>query len=126
MLEVLATAAIMAIVLPIAMYGISLCMHTASNARHESEAATLADGKLQELAALAQLPQASSGNTAGDFGDDFPGYKWQCTTTQMDLNMEQLDVRVTWVARNQEHGVDVSTWVYLASAAATSTTGAGQ
>jgi general secretion pathway protein I len=112
LVEVLATIALIAIVLPVAMYGIQLCLQTASTARHEAEAATLAQGKVQELTALAAVPQSVSLNESGDFAPDFPDYKWQSMTTDLDTNLQQLDVRVTWVARNQERDLTVSTWVY--------------
>ncbi|HZZ42467.1 MAG TPA: type II secretion system protein [Tepidisphaeraceae bacterium] len=124
LVEVLATIALIAIVLPVAMYGISLCVQTAGRAKRQAEAATLAEGKLQELSAMAQLPQvAASGNDSGDFGADFPDYKWQSTVTTMDLSMEQIDVRVMWTARNQQQDLTVSTWVFLNSGATTGGTG---
>jgi prepilin-type N-terminal cleavage/methylation domain-containing protein len=115
LVEVLATVALIAIVLPVAMYGIQLCMQTASAARRQAEAATLAQSKLQELTAMAAVPQFSAGNESGDFAPDFPDYKWQATTTDIDTNLQQLDVRVSWVARNQERDLTVSTWVYRAA-----------
>lgn len=115
LVEVLATVALIAIVLPVAMYGIQLCLQTASSARRQAEAATLAQSKLQELTAMAAVPQVSEGNQSGDFAPDFPDYKWQSTTTDIDTNLEQLDVRITWVARNQERDLTVSTWVYRAA-----------
>lgn len=115
LVEVLATVALIAIVLPVAMYGIQLCMQTASAARRQAEAATLAQSKLQELTAMAAVPTAAVGNQSGDFSPDFPDYKWQATTSDIDTNLEQLDVRVSWVARNQERELTVSTWVYQAA-----------
>src|SRR4051812_32907857 len=54
LVEVLATVAFIAIVLPVAMQGISLSVRTAGNARKQAEAAILAQSKLDEtLAALA-------------------------------------------------------------------------
>src|SRR4051794_29563395 len=62
LVEVLATIALIAIVLPVAMYGIQLCLQTSSAAKRQAEAATLAEGKLQELVAAEQGMQASGGN----------------------------------------------------------------
>src|SRR3954465_11642520 len=62
LVEVLATIALIAIVLPVAMYGIQLCLQTSSMAKRQAEAATLAEGKLQELVAEAQGMQAGGGN----------------------------------------------------------------
>jgi prepilin-type N-terminal cleavage/methylation domain-containing protein len=113
LVEVLTTVALMAIILPVAMYGLQISLEAGTVARRRAEAATLAQGKLQELAATAMGMQSSGGsNEGGEFGEEYPGYRWDSTMTQIDLNMVQLDVRVTWVQRNQERSVGVSTWVY--------------
>jgi prepilin-type N-terminal cleavage/methylation domain-containing protein len=112
LVEVLATVALIAIVLPVALYGVQLSLQMSSTARHQAEAATLAQSKLQELTAeLAAATQVSMGNESGDFAPDFPNYRWQSTATMLDTNLEQLDVRVSWMSRNQERNLTVSTWV---------------
>src|SRR4051812_36551163 len=53
LVEVLTAATLMAIVLPVAMYGVSVSLAASTMARRQAEAATLAEGKLEELAAAA-------------------------------------------------------------------------
>ncbi|HWB53491.1 MAG TPA: type II secretion system protein [Tepidisphaeraceae bacterium] len=110
LIEALTTMIIMAIILPVAMHGISLTLEAAELAKRTSLAATLADGKLNELAASTQL--VNSGTTTGDFSPDYPTYQWQATTTSLALGLEQIDVRVTWTGRDGQRSVTVSTVVY--------------
>ena len=50
LIEVLATMLLLGIVLPVAMRGVSVALSAAGTARHLSEAAVLAEAKLNELA----------------------------------------------------------------------------
>jgi general secretion pathway protein I len=116
LIEVLATMLLIAIVLPAAMQGISLAARTASNARRRSEAAMLAHEKIDELIATVQW---NGGILSGDFSAmGWPDYKWQASTngwTQdtTGLNLQELDVQVTWTANGDPHSIQVSSLVYV-------------
>src|SRR5260370_36095537 len=72
LVEVLAALMLLAIVLPVAMRGISMATALASSAKHRDEAAVLAKSKLDELVAThAWQSQALSGNF-----DFRPEYRW--------------------------------------------------
>jgi prepilin-type N-terminal cleavage/methylation domain-containing protein len=107
--EVLAAMTIAAIVLPLAMEGISLALTLGADARHRSEASTLARAKLDELVATGTW---QSGQQAGDFGTDWPNYHW---SAQMGIwnntSLSQLDVEVTWMTRQKQHSITMSTLV---------------
>ncbi len=121
LVEVLATMAIMSIVLPVAMKGIALCSNTASTVRRRSEAGALAEAKLNELIATAQW---QSGILAGDFGTDWPDYSWKAevqtwtpsnsTDNGYGNTVSELAVHITWVSRGAERSVTLSTLVYVA------------
>ena len=85
LLEVMVALAVMSIVLVSVyrMHSQSLTMNTA--ARFYTEAPMLAQGKLAELEALSAsgFPEDS-----GDFGEQFPGYGWKASLT--DVNSEIL------------------------------------
>ena len=109
---------LMALVLPAVNLGIAAATHTADLARHRTEASGLAQSKLSELITSAQTQQLQS--SGGDFGSDWPNYSWksnvqnwaggnQTTNTQTTV-MQQLDVSVSWSAKDS---VTVSTLVYL-------------
>src|SRR5947209_4673020 len=77
LIEVLAALMLVAIVLPVAMRGVSVATAAASAARHRNEAAALAQSKLDELLANMQTQQTQmSSSMSGDFGGDWPEYQW--------------------------------------------------
>lgn len=77
LIEVLAALMLVAIVLPVAMRGVTVATAAASAARHRNEAAALAQSKMDELLASMQaLQQQTNTNMSGDFGEDWPDYQW--------------------------------------------------
>src|SRR5688572_32500658 len=90
--EVLVTLLFLAIVLPVAMRGVSLSMAAASNARHMREATSLAQSKLAELTTIT-FP---SGTQSGDFSPEYPDYRWSCQVSSTNYGVNQLDLRVSW------------------------------
>ena len=110
LVEVLATIVMMAIVLPAAMQGISLCASTAVTAKQRSEAAALAEAKLSELIATGDW---QFGALSGEFGEAWPEYKWSAGagdwTGDPNTTMSELSVRVYWVSRQQEREVILTT-----------------
>jgi prepilin-type N-terminal cleavage/methylation domain-containing protein len=96
LVEVLATMLLMAIVLPVALKGVSVALASANTARHLAEAASLADAKLQEITAAG----ASNVHTGtGDFGADAPGYTWQAAASVGDYELTFVTVTVAWSER---------------------------
>jgi prepilin-type N-terminal cleavage/methylation domain-containing protein len=92
--EILATIALIAIVFPSVMSGISLCLFAGDAAKQQAQASSLAHGKLMELVAGSQWQQAAM---AGDFGQQWPGYRWAAMVSNWDgSTLQQLDVTVTW------------------------------
>jgi type II secretory pathway pseudopilin PulG len=112
--EVLATLTLAAIILPVAVHGILLCLATASNARQQAQAASLAQSKLAELVATGELYDAEM---SGDFGEDLPEYTWaaQVNEWEEDSRLVQVDVAVLWTRRGQQRHVALSTLVYMGS-----------
>jgi hypothetical protein len=116
--EVLATIVLMGIVLPAAMEGISQCIRATSIARQKSEAAALADAKLNELIATGDW---QFGATSGDFGEDWPGYQWKAGTSEFsDPTLQQLSVQVVWASRGEQRDVTLTTLVYLSQSSSSS------
>lgn len=77
LVEVLAALMLVAIVLPVAMRGVTVATAAASSARHRNEAAALAQSKLDELLANMQVQQSQMNSSmSGDFGADWPEYQW--------------------------------------------------
>jgi prepilin-type N-terminal cleavage/methylation domain-containing protein len=114
LVEVLATIVMVAIVLPAAMQGISMCLSASRDARQRSEASALAEAKLNEILATGDW---QFGALSGDFGEAWPEYHWGggSTSWPSDSTMAEVYVRVTWTARQQEREVVLSTLVYQGS-----------
>lgn len=112
LVEVLAAIAIVAIVLPSIMYGITASARLGASTKNRSMATMLAESKLNEVV----VTKAWQGSEmSGNFGDLAPGYTWQATATQWpeDQYTLQVDVSVIWTVRNNEQqSVTVSTLVY--------------
>jgi prepilin-type N-terminal cleavage/methylation domain-containing protein len=140
LVEILATLVLLAIILPVAMSGISLALNVADESRRQTEAAALAETKMSEILATQQWQTASQ---AGDFAPDRPEYRWvaqvadwqgatqgamlssMLSTTQSTAQsgtLKQLDVQVLWIHRNRERTVTLSTLVYTGSTTTSGTT----
>jgi prepilin-type N-terminal cleavage/methylation domain-containing protein len=116
LIECLATMLLMAIVLPVAVQGINTTLRSADSTRNRTEAAGLAQSKLSELI-VGGSPVWSAGGLSGDFGADWPTFKWNATVSSwvndtQNVGLQQLDVTVTWTARNQPQSLTVSGLVY--------------
>ena len=119
LVEVLATIVLMTIVLPVAMHGVSLCLASAQSARQRTEAAGLAESKLNELLATGDWQY---GLLSGDFGDAWPQYTWSgATGAWEDASLQELSVRVYWTSRGQEREVVLTTLVFESQATAEDT-----
>ena len=109
LVEVLATMALAAIVLPPVMEGISLCLTTGLTARRQSQASSLAQGKLAELCASKQLQET---NLQGDFGLDWPEYRWQAAVSNFEATVRQISVTVRWTHRQGERSLTLTSLAY--------------
>lgn len=110
LIEVLATLTLVAIVLPVVIDGVLLSLATAGQARQQTEAASLAQSKLAELVATGQL---NDSEIAGDFGPDWPEYRWSARVDEWeDTRLAQLDVSVIWTRRGRERSVTLTTLIY--------------
>jgi Tfp pilus assembly protein PilE len=109
-IELLATVVFLGIIMPVAMQSIGLCTRLGGNARRQIEAASLARMKLTELTCTDDW---QSGEKSGDFGEDWPNYRWKAVVSSWtDSVVSQLDLTVTWQAQGREHSVTLSTLVY--------------
>lgn len=120
LIEVLATMLLIAIVLPTVMRGVAAASGTASLSRHRTEAAGLAQAKLAQLMASGEW---QAGILSGDFGADYPDYRWRATVTAWPLDqttagLQLVDCSVLWTGRGgREDSVTVSTLTYVRTTA---------
>jgi len=119
LVEILATLVLVAIILPVAMSGISLALGVADQSRRQTEAASLAQTKMAEIIAAQQWQTAS---LAGDFAPDWPEYRWAAQVSDWQgTTVRQLDVEVLWNHGGTDQGVTLSTLVYTGSSGTTGT-----
>ena len=113
--EVLAAITIIAIVLPVAMQGISIATGLASVTRQRAEAVALAQSKLNELVITGQWDTAA---ISGDFAPEHPDYRWEALASDWEeANIRQLQITVAWTSRNSQRQVVLSTLVYASQGA---------
>ena len=108
-IELLATVVLIGIIMPVAMHSIALCTSLGGQARRQIEAASLARTRLTELTASQDWQTSEK---AGEFGDDWPGYRWTAEVSSWtDSALSQLDLTVFWQSRGRERSVMLSTLV---------------
>jgi general secretion pathway protein I len=107
LVEVLASLALVGVLLPTAMAGIMLAMGMGDRARHRTEAAMLARGKLDEMLVTGDWQSAQ---TTGDFGEEWPGYTWELNVTDWEESTcREVALTVHWTTRGHEYRTSLST-----------------
>jgi general secretion pathway protein I len=106
LLEVMIAMAIIAIAL-VAVFGSqSQSLSLANEAKFNTTAALLAQGKMAEIEILKGEDLASN---SGDFGEDFPDYRWDLTVSDVAFagaeevldRLKQISLSVTWGERDR-------------------------
>ena len=109
LVEVLAALTLAAVVLPVAMQGVSLSLAAAGQANRQMVAATLAEGMLAELTATGEW---RSGNLSGDFGGEAPAYRWEAESVTWEVGrLRLLEVSVFWTSAGRERSLTLTTLV---------------
>jgi general secretion pathway protein I len=101
LLEVMIAVAILAIALVTLLGSQSQSVSFANSAKFETMAALLAQSKMSEITIQAADSLSSD---SGDFGEDYPGYKWEATVSDVSYEgldaisdyLKQIDLAVTW------------------------------
>jgi len=119
LIEVLVTIALVGIAFPAIMTGVTLALHAAADARKKEEASGLAEQKLNEMIESEGSGGGASAN-AGDFGPEHAGFTWQAQISNVDTDLDQVSVRVSWNSRGHERGIDLSGYAYTGTGPSTS------
>ena len=101
LLEVMLALAIIAIALTAALGSQSQGLSLASEAKFATTAAFLAQSKMAEIEAMDPRDLTSD---AGDFGEDFPGYRWDMRMSDATFvepegisdYLKQIDLTISW------------------------------
>ena len=115
LVEVLAAMAFLGLLLPVTISALLLSNRTSVLAERSGLAAQLAQNQLNELL-LADAWAAAENR--GDFGADWPGYRWELTKTAWtaDPTMTELTLRVVFEVQGNRQEIQLTT---LAATAAT-------
>ena len=120
LVEVLASLLLMAIIIPVAMEGMSVASRVGILGQRKAAAMRVAERVLNELITEAQTQQNSSSGTAAD-GDTV--YPWSMRVENWPEDaMQQMTVAVTFSVQGNNYEVSVTT---LLPAAASATDGTG-
>ncbi len=101
LLEVMAAMAVMAAALAAVLGVQSQAVGIATEARFTTNAALLAQEKISEMEALG--PEGAHSDS-GDFGEDFPGYRWTASVQDASAglpfegsyHLKRVDLQVSW------------------------------
>jgi prepilin-type N-terminal cleavage/methylation domain-containing protein len=110
LIEVMASLALVGIILPATLAGVGLAMSLMDEAREQSEAAALSSGKLDEITATGDW---RTGDAEGDFGPDWSKYRWRKEVNEWEEpSLSEVRLTVTWISRGRERSHVVSTLAY--------------
>jgi hypothetical protein len=111
--EVLAAMVFLAILIPTIIEGLTVANRASILSERGSVAGELAENKLNEIILSSTGTTGSVSQTSGDFGTDWPGYRWQTSQTTWDQDnintMIQLNVDVYYPLQGKEGNVRLST-----------------
>jgi hypothetical protein len=100
--------AFLAILLPALVGALGVASRASIAAERSANAMQLGENMLNEL----MLDDAwSSGENRGEFGEDWPGYRWELKSADwaQSAEMTELTLTVFYEVRGQEHSVELST-----------------
>ncbi len=99
-----------AIVIPVAVRGITIANRAGVFADRIRIATQLADKKLTEISVT---NEREYGGRQGSFGEEWPGYRWRLyeTTWEIDSNLRLLTIEVFFQVQDREESVHLSTLI---------------
>lgn len=111
--EVFAALIFLAILVPAIVEGLSIATRVSEVAERGSVAGELAENKLNELILSSTGGTATAFQTSGDFGTDWPGYRWEMSQSTWDQDsvntMSEMSVEVFYPVRGKERNVKLTT-----------------
>jgi type II secretory pathway pseudopilin PulG len=107
LVEVLACLTFLGILIPVVVSALLTANRAGAVAERSEIAAQLGDNRLSELMLNNEWSSASQ---RGDFGTDFPGYRWELTKADWGSGaMTELTLNVIFPVQGIEHHVQLAT-----------------
>jgi len=111
--EVFAAMVFLAILVPAIVEGLTIANKASVVAERGSIAGELAENKMNEM--LADGTWQSNPASGGDFGTDWPGYRWEMSQESWDQDkvnvVTELDLSVFFQVQGEEHNFELTTLV---------------
>ena len=109
LVEVLAALAFMGILVPVVVEALMVSNRAAIVAERSAVAAQLGENRIGEL----MLADAwSSAGSSGDFGAEWPGYRWELLKADWQTGaMTELTIKILFQVQGRDHTVQLSTLV---------------
>lgn len=105
--EVLASLAFLGVLIPIVVSALTVSNRASVIAERSAIAAQLGENLLNEM--IVEQTWSSSGSR-GDFGQDYPGYRWQLAqTTWTTGSMTELTMDVFFPVQGREQSIQLGT-----------------
>jgi len=109
--ELLAAMLFVALVIPVALQGVMLSNRAAVVAERKMTATRLAERVLQEMVITDTW---QTGAKSGNFGEEWPNYRWELIDQTWDQDtMQLITIQVYYQVQGLEHQVRLSTLVDL-------------
>lgn len=116
--EILAALLFLAILVPALIEGLTLSNRVSVIAERGAIASQLAQNKLDELTLNSAW---QSGEARGEFGKEWPGYRWEASQASWELDsMTVLSLEVFFPVQGREQSVRLATLVNPATTGTTS------
>jgi hypothetical protein len=113
--EVFAAMVFLAILVPAVVEGLTLANRVSIVTERGSIAGELAENKLNEILLSSTGSSSSVTKSNGDFGTDYPGYRWETSSDNWDQDntntMTVLNVDVYYPIQGSERSVRLTTLV---------------
>jgi len=111
--EVFAALVFLAILIPVIVDGLTIANKASVVSERSSIAGELAENKMNEILLSSTGTSGTVAQTSGDFGTDWPGYRWQTSQQPWDQDsvntMIELDVDVYYPVQGAERSVRLTT-----------------
>ena len=115
MLPVMTAMVFLAILVPVIVEGLTMANKASVVSERSSAAGELAENKMNEILLSSTGSSATVAQTSGDFGTDWPGYRWetsQATWDQDSINtMIELNVDVYYPVQGAERSIRLTTLI---------------
>jgi hypothetical protein len=110
LVEVLAAMAFLAILVPVLVSAVSVSNRAAIAAERSAIATQLGENQLNDLIVENLW---SSGTSQGDFGADYPGYRWELQMADWTelSGLTELTMIVHYQVQGQDHTIQIATLV---------------